>query len=243
MTEIRAAICDDEKMATDIMSSAIMACFQGNGVELKLDKFNSQLELEKKIKADESYYQLIFLDIDMPKIDGISLAKRLRSLIKDTPIIFVSNREDKVFDTFSVQPFGFIRKSKFLEDVNPVIKMFISTVFDSDRKNTCINFKTANGIVRVNVRKILYVGCIKDYQYVYVDGEKEPLKIRLRMSALEESLGVYGFIRVHQGYILNYRYIKRIGTDDIELNDGQTIPLSRRKKQDVILKYMRLVNG
>lgn len=243
MKNLVAAICDDEKMATDIIASAIVTCFQSYGVNLQLDKFNSPVELEKKIETSDEPYRLLFLDIDMPKVDGIMLAKRIKPLNADTEIIYISNREDRVFETFSVQPFGFIRKSKFLEDVNSVIKLYIASIADAEGKNSCITFKTGNGVIRVNVRKILYVGCFKDYQYVYVDGETDPIKVRLRMSMLEESLGQYGFIRIHQGYLLNYRYIKKIEASDIVLTDGQTLPLSRRKKQDVLLQYMRLTNG
>lgn len=240
MAEILAAICDDEKMATDIISSAVITCFHNYDVELKIDKFNSPAELEKAVETGGKSYNILFLDIDMPRMDGITLGKRLRPLIKDGAIIFVSNREDRVFDTFAVQPFGFIRKSKFLQDLETVVNHFVADLGDAEGKNSCINFKTSKGMVRVSIRKILYIGCVKDYQYVYVDGEAEPIKVKLRMGMLEESLVKYGFIRIHQGYILNYRYIKKIEADSVELTDGQMLPLSRRKKQEVMMQYMRL---
>ena len=77
-------------------------------------------------REGEAYkYDLVFLDIDMPKYSGMDVAEEIRKKSADTDIIFVSNREDRVFETFSVQPFGFIRKNCFTEDLNATLRQYI----------------------------------------------------------------------------------------------------------------------
>lgn len=60
------------------------------------------------------------------------------------------------------------------------------------------------------------------------------------MNIMEEKLADFGFIRVHQGYLVNYRYIMKIKNEAVELSNGVEVPISRRKKQEVLFAYMRL---
>lgn len=237
MRDINAAICDDEAMALDMVGGALKACFARYGATLHLDAFSSSAILENCFL--EKHYQLVFLDIDMPQIDGIALGIKIKKESEDTTIIYISNCEERVFDSFAARPFGFVRKSSILKDIESVTKSYLASLKD-EGKSQNLEIKTAEGLMRLKIDEVVYIECSRDYQFFHLKNVNDPLKSRLRMNILENLLKDSGFLRAHQGFLVNYRYIRRIGNDTIELTTGEKIPMSRRKKQDLVLNFMRL---
>lgn len=232
-----AAICDDEAVSLDLVASSLEACFKQNGMKLVLDRFTSPTEFFKSAQQGKAY-QVVFLDIDMPEINGIELGVNLRTLHENTTIIYISNCVEQVFDAFRARPFGFVRKSSFLKDIQSVVKLYAESIRNESKRR--LEIKTAQGLTQVPISEILYIECSKDYQFFYLTQDRPPLKCRLSMNQLEESLADDGFLRIHQGYIVNYTFIKRIDNEYVELNNGTKVPMSRRKKQMVFTQYLRL---
>ena len=237
MKKCWAAICDDEELSLNMVATALESCFSQYGVTLTLDKYQSSKELFQAAQQGKSY-QVIFLDIDMPEMDGIELGVRLKKEQENAAIIYISNCEDRVFDSFQARPFGFVRKSSFLQDTQAVVKLYIESRRNADNRR--LEVKTPDGFIQIPLADIVYIECIRDYQFFYLSTSDTPVKCRLSMTRLEETLVEQGFLRVHQGYIVNYAYIKKISNESIELTSGASIPMSRRKKQEVFAQYLRL---
>ncbi len=179
---------------------------------------------------NDGSYDVLFLDIDMPEEDGITFARRLKLQNNFTPVIFVSAREDRMFDTFSVQPFGFVRKSRLIADLNETVRLFLQS--KPELSEQTVVFNTPSGVMKVNAKQIVYVDSSMHVQTVHLRS-RPSFEVRSKMEIIENTLADKGFIRVHKGYIVNYRYIRRIGNDDVELVTGENIPLSRAKKREV----------
>lgn len=239
MEELRAVICDDEPLVQDIVSSALVTCFKKYGYVLELDRYTDPVKFAKRLgRGAGKCYDIAFLDIDMPGLDGIELGKKLNEVSEKTSIIFISNREERVFDSFAAHPFGFVRKSSFLKDVESVVKIYISA-HKKEPSGHLVEVKTKEGYLKLNTDEILYIESIRDYQYIHLKKEKEPLKVHWRMNQLEEGLKNFGFLRIHQGYLVNYRYIRKFGADTVELQNGSALPVSRRKRKEILQEYMR----
>lgn len=237
--EIKIAVCDDDEIVCEAICNRISKILQNCGLEAYCDKYVFPASLYKNINNGTRKYDVLFLDIDMPKISGIDLAKALRKSEKNTDIVFVSNREDKVFDTFSVRPFGFIRKNNFTHDLNDTLRAYINTRVISDSQ---VVLKTANNSVTRSVRvaDIVYIESFRYKQYVYMaDGEK--IDIHMTMKELESKLKEYDIIRVYQGYLVNLKYVQRIDRTGIVLKykDGISINISRDKVQELKVVYLR----
>lgn len=236
--EIHIAVCDDDEIVCEAICARIVKFLHDCGIIALCDKYTSPLLLCKNIIDDARKYAVVFLDIDMPKLDGVELAKAIRKSEKPVDIVFVSNREDKVFDTFSVRPFGFVRKNNFSHDLCDTLRSYIKMRIVND---SFVMLQTNNNSVTRNVRvsDIVYIESFRYKQYVYmVDGEK--IDIHMTMKELEEKLAEYDIIRVYQGYIVNLKYVKRIDRTEIILdyNGGTSISISREKVQDLKEKYM-----
>ena len=240
-TRLHIAICDDEPQATSIVTASVEATFTANGVDVLIDSFLSAHELIKQLSTDS--YNLIFLDISMPEMDGVSLGEKIKRENKTTEVIFVSSNTDRVFDTFNIHPFGFVRKNNFMADINNVIERYVRDVVNSNDYSSIIQFKSQGGFTSIRTTSLKYVECIKNIQFLYTDDDNEPTKIYSRMEALEEQLTPHGFIRVHKGYLVNYLYIRRFDSKDITLTSGEVIPVSRTKYHSSLDEYTRLISG
>jgi DNA-binding LytR/AlgR family response regulator len=75
-----------------------------------------------------------------------------------------------------------------------------------------------------------------------LDGKEESIPVYYSMKNIESTLGDYGFLRIHKGFIVNYRYISRMLADGVELTNGTVLPLSR-KKSDIKEKYLQLLKN
>lgn len=232
----RFAVCDDDEVALSAIAGALVNVFEKNRVEAVVDTFLPTDDLYEKLTGN--FYNAVFLDINMPKYDGIELGRRLKAEKSSIDIIYVSGAEERVFDSFSVHPYGFVRKSSFLKDVAGIAKMY--TAEHTETSAATLELKAHNSILSLKINDIVYIESIRDYQYVYILGRKEPEKIRYTMEAIEKQLSPHGFIRVHKGYLINYHYIRRIDATDILTATGARIPVSKRKLQQVRAEYMEL---
>lgn len=233
------AVCDDESRALAIVSSAVEGIFGDMGVEIVLEKFLGAAELLERMNATS--FDLIFLDISMPKMDGIQVGKAIKNAGSDARIVFVSSRTDRMFDTFSVEPFGFVRKGHFMEDINEVITRFMEK--QTGRKaGDMVCFQDGRGTVSIDISRVKYIECVRNTQVLYFDDGQTQRKIYSRMETLEEELRRYGFIRIHKGYLANCQYISCFDTKGLSLTSGDQIPIGRSYYQGAKMEYLAYIS-
>jgi DNA-binding LytR/AlgR family response regulator len=242
MNKLRIAACDDEPEILEGFVYIIKECFAYHNVPVSITKFNDPIVLAKALKNNT--FDLLFLDIEMPRINGITLAKKLRELGSSIDIIYVSNKDDLVFKVFDVRPVSFIRKSRFFEEIGGVIRSYVANLSDEDVHKLVLTDKSE--IQTLDLTKILYFeGAGKSQKAFMVDSDK-PMEVRSTMQELEEKLGNKGFIRVHRGFLVNYQFIDAIRDSFVVLTTGYDIPLSRRNAHEVkdkFLGYMKWDNS
>jgi len=239
MAKIRYAVCDDDELICEAVAEKIHRFFYTNGFEAGCERFTSPTSLYKRIKGGAKY-DIIFLDIDMPVLNGIDLAKGIREINgKDFKIVFISNREDRVFETFQVQPFGFIRKNNFTRDMTDTISEYMH------EKNAESNFLAVqtnnNSIVRsLQISEIVYIESYRSSQTVYMsDGEQ--IEIHMTMDELEEKLKDYDVLRTYKGYLVNFSYVRKIERTGVLVSYAgkeKVLNISRNKVQEMKDKYL-----
>lgn len=239
MKKLELAVCDDQVSILQVVSGAIISTFRQHEIDATVEVFSRAAELERRMKTKS--FRLIFLDIDMPGMDGLTFARKLREKNVKTDILFISNREDKVFDALRLNPAGFIRKSRFLEDVSAVIEQWLKNCPPEEEQ--ALVFQQRDSVCSIPLDKILYVESIGKLQYVHQTGKEEPASMRRSMHELEELLTPQGFLRIHTGYLVNYRFIRRLDDHEAVLTNGETLPLSRRRVKEVRDQYLTLMQG
>ena len=231
------AVCDDDTAVFDTITETAKKAFAEYNAEADVLCFSSPGALEKEMGSRD--FDLIFLDIEMPEEDGIRFGERLSRMENTPDIIFVSSREDRVFDAFKIHPFGFVRKSLFLQDIGGVIADYVRARQDEGTRNFVV--QTVSGTVTIPVDAIRYFEGARKNQLVYTTQSREPITINLTMKQLEDIFASRAFLRVHTGYLVNSRFIRRMTATDVILTDGTELPISRRKAVQIKLEYMELL--
>ena len=220
----QAAIVDDE---LDILNStkALLADeFAKCNTAVAFDFFTDS---EDFLSMFESHfnYDIIFLDIEMPNIDGISVCRKIRQLSKDALVIFISNKEELVFQTFEVQPFRFIRKSELKELCPSLVDSIINELKRRSPQTFTIIENNGGDVLSFDARNIIYVEAQrKECKIVTTSGDST---VKMKLMDLEEKLESFHFVRIHRSFLVNMDYIFRITKNSIILTSGEELPISR----------------
>lgn len=240
MRKLVTILCDDDAETLDITAKAIEETFARYGAAASIDAFASVGAFYGAL--GKRPYDVIFLDIDMPGADGISLGMKLRKEGRDAEIVYISSREDRMHDAFKVQPFAFIRKNKFLPDCAETVTRLIRRFGSESEENTLV-LRSGGSVENIATADVMYIESLDGVQYIHLHSVPEPMRTREKLGDLESMLSDRGFIRTHKGYIVNLAYMRRADITSVTLSDGTVIPVSRQKTKDVrneFLKFLRI---
>ena len=227
--KIRIAACDDDATVLSALPNTLNTVFKGRA---EVDCFGSEKQLLDQMKTVA--YDIIILDINMPDVNGLTLGKRIRSINPTVEIVYLSNYEDKVFDTFIVSPMAFVRKSAFFTDISRLSSIYAKRHEPlSEGKKLAVRNK--DSIFLLEYEKIRYIENFRNVQYVYADGAAEPYMVRMTIRRLLETLcGVSRhFVQISSGVIVNLAYVRRLNSDSLVLEHGEELSVSRRNREAV----------
>lgn len=210
---MRCIIVDDEPIARKGIQKLVARISQ---LEL-LDSFNSA-------EAAAGYMQitnvdLIFLDIQMPGVNGIEFA---RSIPKHTLIIFTTAYSEYALDSYEVDAVDYLVKpidaAKFRKAVDKAIT-FHSLLLDEDKKSVenvedeCIFVKSDRKYFKVNLKDILFIEGLKDYVIIQLDGQR--IITRMNVKTIHDLLPKSIFLRINRSYIVNRNHIESFDNNDV----------------------------
>ncbi len=234
---IRGAICDDEPAVLDYLYTHILNEFKRQGTDGHIDKFTSGKDFLNVNKVEP--FDVVFLDIDMPEISGFDVAEKI-SDNKRTLIIFVTTHDELVFSSLKFQPFRFIRKSFFDDELSEVLDAVIG-VLSKRIAGRKFKLQTKSHDVYVDIEQIVYIEIYGHWLHVHTN-DNEVLECYGILSDYESQLEPFDFVRTYKSYLVNCRYIRSVEKDQVVLDDKTLIPLSRRRINDVndrFTKYLR----
>jgi len=179
---------------------------------------------------------LIFLDINMPEISGISFAK---SIAKDTKIIFTTAYRDYAVEGFELQAVDYLLKPISLDRLLKAVTTYIDHYTNVDPVESSVTTETQFMFVRADRRmlkidfdQIHYIESYSDYLKIHL--KNETIITRQTISAIEAKLPREAFLRIHRSYIVSMQYISSFTNEEIILNANQSLPISRSYKKDVL---------
>ncbi|MGM9537465.1 MAG: LytR/AlgR family response regulator transcription factor [Candidatus Onthomonas sp.] len=237
---IKIALCDDDRNALPVIAGAVESACRAQGIGAELQRFSGGRALLEAMEVTS--FQLVLLDIDMPDMDGIAVGKCIREKRAETEIIYVSECESRVFESFAVRPLGFVRKSNFLNDITDVLKLYAKNCLQN-QDGTYIQFATRTNLLSLKREQIRYIEGSRNYQLLYLIDRSAPLEVKMTMEKLETLTVPHGFIRIHKGYLVNARYIQRIHANQVTLDDGVVLPIGRSKMGEVKYQYLALLGS
>ncbi|MBQ7161324.1 MAG: response regulator transcription factor [Clostridia bacterium] len=234
------SVCDDNPQFAKLLSDRIFKYCAYNLPDRAEPKLTPVFTAARSVLeyAEHSAIDVLFLDIDMPDVNGFELAARMQKDHPDTVIIFVSAYEDYVYSSFEYSPFRFLRKSHLDEELPTTLKKVVDKCL-SDKES--LDFHTTEGDEAVRVKDILYIEGQRNYYIVRTLHQRE-LKCRGTMESVEQAVSGFDFYRIHTAYIVNLDLIERVNSDGtVKMKDGGVITVSRRRLADFKKEYFNFI--
>lgn len=182
----------------------------------------------------EDIVDAIFLDINMPDINGVDFVK---TLVTPPIIVFTTAYADYAVEGFKVNAVDYLLKPFGLDEFRRAAEKVRVQYEQREGNSTAVAdeddslfFKTDYKIVRVNVSLISCIEGMSEYLKLHMDGNVDPLVILLSMKKLEGRLPSY-FMRVHKSYIINLRKIREVARGRVLMEDGTLIPVGDMYKE------------
>lgn len=217
--EIRVALCDDEETVREYLGRLLEEWKERQNDQLQIEYFESAESFLFQYEEDKRW-QLLILDIEMGKMNGVELAKKVRENNKEVQILFVTGYMDYISDGYEVEALHYLLK--------PVTKEKLFSVLDRARERMkksekALFLQGSDETVRIPYYEIRYVEVQHNYVTIHA---AEDYTVKKTLSELEEELGD-GFFRTGRSFLVNLKCVKRITKKEVSLKDGMVIPLSR----------------
>lgn len=237
MDRLRIAFCDDDAAFRAALRQAAEAAFRARGMDC--DGFEAGSAGELDAVLGHRSFDLIFLDIEMPGLDGIRFGEALRARGCRSDIIYVSNMEEKVYEIFRVHPWSFLRKSRFAQELPSLLDEYARA--RREKSGLLLLTGVSGGTVAADPAELVYAEAAGKTQKLVLSAGGSPVLVRDTMRDLEEKLLPYGFIRVHKGFLVNFRFIKKITSRSVLLDTGEDLPVGRDRLGPARERYLSLM--
>ena len=228
---VRIAICDDEKAMLDEVSGYIRNYAEKkNGKELCVFRFDSAKALLGALE-DGKVFDIFVLDVYIGDEMGTALARNIRKLGIESPIIFATTSLEHAPESYETGTLRYLIKP--LSPVKFYEAMDVALAGAERIGQRLVKLKTESGVESVNASNIMYSEAHDHYQYVTLRGGAQ-LKVRMTVAELFAMLAKHGgFIRVGSPYIINLRHVKNLSRTDVLLYDNIDIPIPRGKYAEI----------
>lgn len=187
------------------------------------------------IAADLSATDVLFLDIDMPEINGILAGKELREKYPELIIIFVTGFIEYARDGYSVAAFRYLMKDSLADDLPACMRDVQKKLYENDEH---IQIKGAENPILVKLRDIFYVeGTTK--RHVILHTKYGPTECIGKLSDIEDLLQDRGFLRIQRSYLVNMRHLDWLKNYTAYLSNGEKLKVSEQNYSKVSALYLR----
>ncbi len=248
---INCIIIDDEARNIKLLKNMLeMYCPSINILATDTEAKNGLLLI------DELRPQLVFLDVEMPHLNGFDLLKKLEPVNFET--IFVTAYSHYAVEAFEHNATGYITKpiksDKLVSAVSTAVKRIeerninknLFTLLEQNTKQAApdkIPLSTSNGLIFVKLADILYCESSGNYTNFYLGGDKK-IMVSRQLGEYEKLLPEASFTRIHDKYIINLSFIKEYikgSGGDVVLENGKELPVASRRKEEFLARFEKWI--
>ena len=218
------AIVEDEEKARLLLNGYLERFGAENDISFMIDLYETPVMLLERYQAD---YDIIFLDIQMPDINGMDAARQIRALDSSVVLIFVTSLTQYAIAGYEVEALDYIVKP--VQYYNFALKMTRAMRHVDGGNAEYLSISTGVGNVRINLRDVKYVA-IQDHLLTYYtfDGTYSEFQ---SISSLEKKIQEKGFARCSNACLVNLRYVNSIKGYTLTLIDGTELKISQPRKK------------
>ncbi|WP_250675973.1 LytTR family DNA-binding domain-containing protein [Paraclostridium ghonii] len=231
----RIVICEDDDSQRITLYNSIRNIFEEISNKVEIFEFQSGEEL---INSEIEDIDIFFLDIQMDKLTGMDVAKKIREQNDSSEIIFTTSLIEYVQEGYTVRAYRYLLKPIEEADLKEHILNCISDII---RKRENFMIVEENGIKhKVSIKKITYIEIIK--KDITIHTLDRDYNVKNRIKNLEKELSMHNFFRCHKSYLINMEHIDFIGKDSVMIKNTQ-IPVSKHRMSNLKTKLTNMLGA
>lgn len=217
---IKAIAIDDEPLALEIVKQY---CTQLNEIDL-VQIFDNTVEAKTYI--DQHQPDLIFIDIDMPDINGIDL---VNSISFKPMIVFTTAYKEFALDGFELEAIDYLLKPFSFERFEKAFQKAFSKYKTNQQTNVDdhIFVYAEYKMTKISLQEILFIESLDDYIKIHLSNEK-PVMTLMSLKKIIEKIPASQFIRIHRSYIASIKYLSQLSGRKVKLTNGAELPVSEK---------------
>lgn len=238
---IRIAVCDDEQKFVEQIHAILSSKAKELSCAVQISAYTGSGDLLYDVE-EGIHFDLLFLDIEMPKTDGMTLAAAVRRQLPLSLIVFITSHTKYAVKAFELSVFRYIPKSE-LEACLPLALQDACRLLQRNSSDTYV-IESPRRVLKIAVDDILYI--YKEQKYAVIVLADEEISVRKSLEQVLRELCSPqkdgGFLMVERGYIVNLFHVDRMEEQKLYLDDGTMIPVSRRNQSTVrsaVVSYWR----
>ncbi len=222
---LRCVVVDD----SSIQRLSIVKMINEHPALILLAEYKNALETKKGIKDLE--VDLIFLDIEMPVINGFEL---LDLLTNKPQIIFITGKTEYAMKAFDYDATDYLHKPITIKRFNTAVNKALEhyNLHNNGKSDDFIFVKSNLKKIKINIHSILWIEAFGDYVKI-VTTDDNPIIVLSTMKSFLNQLADFHFFRIHKSYIINLIKVTGFNAKTVEINN-EYLPLSRNKKASLI---------
>lgn len=234
---LRIAICDDETIFSKNIEEILLEYTKQKGIFCEINIFNSGKEFVD-LGIEIIKYNIVFLDINMDDMDGLSAAQRIREISNEMFIVFVTAYASYAFDGYKVDAIRYILKNNinFVEMIHECMDS-ISIKMNYVVKRKIFNF---NEITKnVSFDHLLYIESrLHRLEFYIMEDDLNKYTMYGTLNELEKEFSDNDFVRIHQSYLINMKYVKNVSRYKAFLSNGMVFDIPRARYKNVEEKFI-----
>lgn len=231
--KLKIAICDDEEFYRNQIKKLIVKHLNSKEVAHEITFFSSGLEFCQN-EVNLISYDIVFLDIEMEKMNGIETAYAIREKNRNVAIVFITVMIDYVLKGYEINALRYIMKDN-MERLLP--ECLDSLLAEKKHESRELTFSFTDGYQEICIDELLYIES-KLHKLCFVM-ENKILYLYEKLDDLEKELSTYNFIRCHQSFLVNLGYVVKVKNYHIYLLDGTEIPIAKPRYPFVKMSFLR----
>lgn len=224
------AICDDEETQVNIHKKLIEDYMQKRKLTYNILTYTRSQNLFSDIVERKIYFDLIVLDIEIPRIDGMTLTSRIKEVLPDSFNVLVTSYLKYAIDAFELEVFRYIPKNLLTEKLEKTLDDVIKRINLQSEQSYII--QTATRMEKILYKNIVYIQKDgKNSIFVMKDGKQT--KVRQSLIKVYDELFSEDFVYVDRGTIINVSQIMNIKKDTVQLLDGVVFKTNMSRLEEI----------
>ncbi len=233
---LRIAICDDDIRDLQQIASLLEAYRHESKAELTYASFQSAIEL--LVSMENSDYDVLLLDVLMPGMSGMQVAREIRQRNNLIQIVFLTSSPEYAVESYSVRAHYYLLKPASEENLFPILNKLLDD-FKKPEEALCI--KTQSSVFSLPYGKIEYIEVSSKRLYFYLT-DRSMREVTGRLADFEQVLLKRpSFIKVHRSYLVNLQWVQEIRQGELVTASGWRVPVSRAAYSQVRTTYTQFL--